>query len=377
MSYKSFIHIFFCLLAICFSGIPSAIAGNNPFVVVIDAGHGGKDPGAIGKITREKHINLAVALKLGQHIKRNQPNVKVVFTRTEDHFVELQQRSNIANRAKADLFISIHTNAAQSSSAYGTETYSLGLARSNENLEVAKRENSVILLEDDFSTRYEGFDPKSTESYIMFEFLQDKHMEQSINLASSIQKEFRNSARRSDRGVRQAGFLVLRTTGMPSVLVELGYISNPAEERYLHSNEGQEKLAQCIYNAFCDYKAEFERKQKGSDSSTRTSRNDTAVSQPAETEPEITQAETKTVSEKDNQLIYKIQLFTSPTRIKAGSTQFKGLSPVEFYKEKGLYKYTYQASTSQREIERKLPAVRKKFKDAFIVKFRNGQKVSK
>lgn len=377
MSYKSFIHIFFCLLAICFSGIPAAIAGNKPFVVVIDAGHGGKDPGAIGKITREKHINLAVALKLGQHIKRNQPNVKVVFTRTEDHFVELQERSNIANRAKADLFISIHTNAAQSSSAYGTETYSLGLARSNENLEVAKRENSVILLEDDFSTRYEGFDPKSTESYIMFEFLQDKHMEQSINLASSIQKEFRNSARRSDRGVRQAGFLVLRTTSMPSVLIELGYISNPAEERYLHSNEGQEKLAQCIYNAFCNYKTEFERKQKGSDSSARTSRNDTAGVQPAETEPEITQAETKTVSEKDNQLIYKIQLFTSPTRIKAGSTQFKGLSPVEFYKEKGLYKYTYEASTSQREIERKLPTVRKKFKDAFIVKFRNGQKVSK
>lgn len=258
--YMSVLFIYFyCSFSIPFFCIYSA--SGKKFVVVIDAGHGGKDPGAIGRIIREKNINLGIALKLGALIRENHPDVKVVYTRDRDIFVELQQRANIANRVKADLFISIHTNSATNRSAYGTETYTLGLARTEENLRVAKRENSVILLEDDFSKRYEGFDPNSTESYIMFEFLQDKHLEQSINLASSIQRQFKNSAKRVDRGVSQAGFLVLRNTGMPSVLIEVGYISNRNEEAYLASEKGQLQMAKSIYNAFCDYKSDCDRKQ--------------------------------------------------------------------------------------------------------------------
>lgn len=199
------LYIFIVLFLFPFSAYTQA--SGKKFVVVIDAGHGGKDPGAIGRIIREKNINLGIALKLGALIRENHPDVKVVYTRDRDIFVELQQRANIANRVKADLFISIHTNSATNRSAYGTETYTLGLARTEENLRVAKRENSVILLEDDFSKRYEGFDPNSTESYIMFEFLQDKHLEQSINLASSIQRQFKNSAKRVDRGCVKQDFL--------------------------------------------------------------------------------------------------------------------------------------------------------------------------
>ncbi|MCH5328392.1 MAG: N-acetylmuramoyl-L-alanine amidase, partial [Coprobacter sp.] len=235
-------------------------AKDDKFVLVIDAGHGGKDPGALGSRFKEKDINLAIALKFGALVQSSHPDVKVVYTRKNDNFVELQERAAIANRAKADLFVSVHTNSAVSKAAYGTETYTLGLARTEENLRVAKRENAVILLEDDFSARYEGFDPNSTESYIMFEFMQDRHMEQSINLASVIQKQFTSHAKRTDRGVRQAGFLVLRNTGMPSVLIEVGYISNAAEETFLGSADGQQKMASSIYNAFCEYKADADRK---------------------------------------------------------------------------------------------------------------------
>lgn len=361
-------YLIYCLtglLCVAFLAGQSVRAAGKPFTVVIDAGHGGKDPGAIGKHAREKNINLGVALKLGEKIRRNHPDIKIVYTRKTDKFVELQERSAIANRAKADLFISIHTNSAKSASARGTETYTLGLARTEENLEVAKRENSVILLEDDFTTRYEGFDPKSTESYIMFEFLQDKHMEQSINLASSIQKEFKGSARRNDRGVRQAGFLVLRTTGMPSVLVELGYISNPDEEKYLNSEKGQHTLAQSIYQAFKDYKTECDRKQKG-----------TYVAGTGQTaKPERTPSAAAAATGSGEPIVYKIQFLTSGTRLKDSSPHFKGLKEIDWYQEKGLYKYTCYACTSKQEIERKLTEVRKKFKDAFIVRFQQDKKI--
>ena len=205
------------------------------FVVVIDAGHGGHDPGALGKFSKEKTINLNVALKLGKQIKRNCPDVKVVYTRERDVFIPLGRRADIANNAKADLFISIHTNSvAGSKTAKGASTWTLGLAKSDANLEVAKRENSVILYESDYKTRYAGFNPNSAESYIIFEFMQDKYMSQSVHLASLVQKEFRHTCKRADRGVHQAGFLVLKASAMPSILVELGFISNPEEERYLN-----------------------------------------------------------------------------------------------------------------------------------------------
>lgn len=249
------------LVIALFFVLPVSQAKEKAFTVVIDAGHGGKDPGARGSSINEKAINLAVALKLGSLISEKHNDVKVIYTRKTDVFIELDERANIANRNKADLFISIHTNAVKrGSSVSGTETYTLGLARTDENLEVAMRENSAILLEDNYLQKYEGFDPTSSESYIIFEFMQNKHMEQSISLASEVQKCF-TSVKRNNRGVRQAGFLVLRKTSMPSILVELGYISNPAEERFMKTKEGQSKLATAIYNAFTKYKWEYDRKR--------------------------------------------------------------------------------------------------------------------
>ena len=235
MQIKVFIRQLLCLFLLL--GLPMyALAEERDYIVVIDAGHGGKDPGAVGKKAKEKNINLNVALALGQLIEKNMKDTKVMYTRKTDVFVSLDRRARIANEAKADLFISIHTNALPKGRiARGTETYTLGMARADENLEVAKRENSVILVVVEFKERYAGFNPKSSESYIMFEFMQDKYMEQSVSLAKGIQGQFKSYARRVDKGVHQAGFLVLRATSMPSVLVELGYISTPDEETYLRS----------------------------------------------------------------------------------------------------------------------------------------------
>ena len=227
------------------------------FTVVIDAGHGGRDAGALGRRSREKNINLAVALALGNLIKSNLPDVKVVYTRSTDVFVELDQRARIANKAKADLFISIHTNSTASgrsgTKVCGAETYTLGMHRAAENLAVAKRENSVITLESNYEQRYEGFDPSSSESYIIFELMQDQNMAASVDFASRVQNQFRATAGRVNKGVHQAGFLVLRQTSMPSVLVELGYINNFNEETFLMSADGQQKMARSIFNAFRDY----------------------------------------------------------------------------------------------------------------------------
>ena len=234
------------------------------FVLVIDAGHGGHDPGAIGKRAKEKDINLNVALKLGKLVQQNCKDVKVVYTRQKDVFVTLNRRAEIANNAKADLFISVHTNSvAGNSTAMGASTWTLGLAKSDANLDVAKRENSVILYEDDYKTSYAGFDPNSAESYIIFEFMQDNYMSQSVHLASLVQDEFKTTAKRRDHGVHQAGFLVLKASAMPSILVELGFISTPAEEQFLASEAGANTMANAIFRAFQTYKKEHEAKQGG------------------------------------------------------------------------------------------------------------------
>ena len=225
------------------------------FTLVLDAGHGGKDPGALGNGKgREKNINLAVTLAVGKLVEDNMKDVKVVYTRKTDVFVELDERANIANKAKADLFVSIHTNALPGKAqGRGSETYTLGMHRAADNLAVAKRENSVISLEKDFETRYEGFDPKSSESYIIFEFMQDQNMEKSVRLATLVQQQFR-AVGRPDKGVHQAGFLVLRATSMPSCLIELGYITTASEESYLISDRGVNELAKSIYQAIKKYK---------------------------------------------------------------------------------------------------------------------------
>ena len=368
------------------------------FVVVIDAGHGGHDPGAIGKISREKKINLNVALQLGKYIEKNCNDVKVIYTRKTDVFIPLDRRANIANDAKADLFISVHTNSvAKGKTVKGTETYTLGLARSEANLNVAKRENSVILIEDDYKRKYAGFNPNSSESYIMFEFIQDKHMEQSVKLAKLVQGQFRNHAQRVDRGVHQAGFLVLRATTMPSILVELGYISTPEEERYLNSQEGIDKLAGGIFRAFLKYKdqhekplsnnnrkasailAEIEKPENvvASDSEETIPANDSSKETPASTTPDTERPLIAAVESaaNDSKPIFKIQILTSSKPLGKKDRQFKSIAPVDSYKENGIYKYTYGESTDYNKMLRMKKEIASKFKDAFIIAFKNGEKM--
>lgn len=389
------------LVIALFFVLPVSQAKEKTFTVVIDAGHGGKDPGARGSSINEKAINLAVALRLGSLISEKHDDVKVIYTRKTDVFIELDERANIANRNKADLFISIHTNAVKrGSSVSGTETYTLGLARTDENLEVAMRENSAILLEDNYLQKYEGFDPTSSESYIIFEFMQNKHMEQSISLASEVQKCFA-SAKRNNRGVRQAGFLVLRKTSMPSILVELGYISNPAEERFMRTKEGQNKLATAIYNAFTKYKWKYDRKRgalAGNASAAPILEvadnidDNQPISAPPGSEEYIRQKNKMEESNqsrvsksavsakqagrvKKGQTIYKIQILTSDKKLSSGSKLFKGYKNVDYFIEKGIYKYTYGETTSFDSIRKLRRRVAKDFKDAFIVAFKDGKKV--
>lgn len=254
--------IFSIFIAANSYSITTGTKNSKPMVVIIDPGHGGKDPGAVNKGIREKDIVLGIGLKLGKHITDNYPDIKVVYTRSTDVFVPLIERSRIANKNKADLFISLHANHCGTPATRGTETFVLGLHRSTENLEVAKKENSVILLEDDYTTTYEGFDPNLSESYIMFELVQDIYMDQSLLFADAIQNQFKNRLQTTNRGVKQAGFLVLRQSSMPSVLVEAGFLSNQAEANYLNSEEGQRNIALSIFEAF--------RKIKGKGASTNT-----------------------------------------------------------------------------------------------------------
>lgn len=364
------------IIALCCI-IPTEVFSQKNFTVVLDAGHGGKDPGAVGRKIKEKDINLEIVLKLGELIKKNNPDVKVIYTRSKDVFVELAERAKIANRNKADLFISVHTNAAQSKAAKGTETYALGLAKTEENLQVAKRENSVILLEDDYSTKYEGFDPTSAESYIMFDFMQSMYLEQSINLASSIQEQFRTNAKRDDRGVRQGAFWVLRATSMPSVLIEVGYISNTEEENYLAQTASRQKLAESIYDAFNHYKADWSRKQGGNISSAPSQ---TQTNLPQQGVVNNTESKTNTnrinyqTEDVNNKEDFRIQIMASDKLYKTSSSVFNGLSDIKYYKENNLYKYTYGSYKTKEDAVKQLPKIKQLFKGAFVVHFIGDKK---
>lgn len=227
-------------------------------VVVIDAGHGGKDHGTSGKIVKEKDVALKIALKVGHYIEENVPGVKVIYTRDDDRYIPLDERAEIANRHKADLFICIHANSNGNTRAFGTETFVMGLHKDEGNLSVAKRENSVILLDENYHERYEGFDPNSPESYILFTLTQSAYQSSSLSFAKKVEDQFKNRVGRVSRGVKQAGFLVLWKTTMPSVLIETGFLSNSPEEKFLAGNHGQELIASGIYRAFKEYKAEVE-----------------------------------------------------------------------------------------------------------------------
>ncbi len=413
------VHLKIILLIICWGGFSICFntASAKDFVVVIDAGHGGHDAGAVGKTSKEKDINLKVALAVGKLIENSDRDVKVIYTRKKDVFVTLQGRAQIANKNKADLFISIHTNAlAKGRTIQGTETYTLGLHRTQENLEVAKKENAVILIEDDYKTRYAGFNPNSSESYIMFEFMQDKNMKQSVQLATFVQKQFRSTAHRVDRGVRQAGFLVLHATSMPSVLIELGYISTPEEEKYLNSQAGINALSRSICQAVLQYKkaqtgtasslamiepvesaVEIEtpdiqpetttekakvdtEKVKAATSrspvrSQGTSRTATPAPAGSKAKPQTTNTTEKNAESQNSKPVFKVQILTSSTLLKKDDRKLKGFNPVSYYKENGIYKYTYGESTNYNEILRLKNKASTTFKDAFIIAFRNGKKM--
>lgn len=382
--------LFFCSMYFFFP-LTTTAQGKKDFVVVIDPGHGGHDPGALGRKSKEKNINLSIALKVGRLIKENHTDTRIVYTRSKDVFIPLHTRAEIANNAKADLFISIHTNsvARNKHAVSGTETYTLGLHKTQENLEVAQKENAVILIEEDYQQRYAGFNPNSAESYIIFEFLQDKNMEKSVNMAQFIQREFRQTASRKDKGVHQAGFLVLRATSMPSVLIEVGYISNPNEENYLISERGQNALAKSIYNAFCIYK-------NGNTATLKTTNTENVVaydniepSLPTETNapvinetPVINEIAERTpnnspkILEADSKPVFKIQILTSDKKLGSNSKLFKGVKPVSYYFENNIYKYTYGEDTNYNKILRLKRSIDSKFKDAFIIAFKNGKKMN-
>lgn len=372
------------------------VANAEGFTVVIDAGHGGKDPGAVsanGKV-HEKDITLNVALTVGESISKKYPEVKVLYTRKTDKFVGLNDRARIANKANADLFISIHVNAAENRSAKGAETYTLGIeeARTERNLEIAKRENGVILLEENHEKTYANFNPNSPESYIIFEYMQSEFVKESIHIAQYVQENFANDANRHDRGVRQAGFLVLNATSMPSILVELGYISNAEEAKYLASASAQKRLSDCISKAFDKYYADL-RRLSGDTHFTATSSQEGAMeesvndeevsatiassssSKAEEVDVQAEKASTAVVTVKEKVPVFKVQFLSSSKKLNKGDIAFKGLSPVSYYYDKGLYKYTYGETADYNEILRTKRKVNEKFKDAFIVAFIDGERV--
>jgi N-acetylmuramoyl-L-alanine amidase len=339
--------------------------------VIIDAGHGGRDPGSLGKHASEKEVVLGVALKAGKYIEENFPKVKVIYTRKTDEFVPLHQRAEIANSNKADLFISIHANGNENNLVTGTESLVLGLHRADENFEVAKKENSVILLEDDYNVRYEGFDPNTPESYMIFSLMQNLYFEQSINFAGLVQEQFRDRAQRKDRGVKQQGLLVLARTAMPGILVETGFITNPDEEEFLTSEMGQDYLASAIFRAFRSYKNLIE---------TRTS---FAIASQAESQPPITDTmESESNARPDSagagpvlplasasapRVEFKVQIAASSKPLATGSHFFKGLTGISEYHVGNIYKYAVGNNPSFQEAIVYSRHIKERFPDAFII----------
>ncbi len=346
------------------------------FTVVIDAGHGGNDPGAVGKILQEKHLNLEVAKRLQNLIATNYPDVKVIMTRSTDVFVPLGERADIANKNHADMFISIHTNAADNKKSHGTETFVLGLHKMESNLETAMRENSVITLEEDYQTKYQGFDPNSVESYIMFEFMQDQYLDKSLQFAQLVQNNFTHSVKRVDRGVQQAGFMVLHKSACPSVLIELGFISNAEEEKYMASEAGKKALTHAIFEAFSNYYtkttgaipvqlAQVKEEEKPWQKPELTSEEKPWQNKP-KAEPQQTQKQ---------KVEYRVQIFSARKVLPANDPTFKGLKNCKYTKDGDWYKYTYGNETDYQKIKQIQKQLTSKFKDCFIVAFLGKEQI--
>ncbi|MGP1545649.1 MAG: N-acetylmuramoyl-L-alanine amidase family protein [Prevotella intermedia] len=396
--------IMFCLFAL------ASVSAKDKFTVVIDPGHGGKDVGAVGAISNEKSINLNIALALGNLIERNLSDVRVIYTRKTDVFISLKGRAEIANRAKADLFISVHTNSVPSTKTppQGFQVYTLGMHRAKDNLDVAMRENSVISLEKGYEKTYQGFDPNSSESYIMFEILQSANMEKSVELARLIQRSVCSKANRNDKGVHQAGFLVLRETSMPSCLIELGFITSNEEEQFLNSSRGIDLMARGIYEAFVEYKNIYDGKvtipYRPSTKNQlpienvlgRLSNNTKTPAEQVEmpkrikvvTQPRTTQTPTvkhqRNREERHTSLdeasasipLFKIQIFAINRELSFDSELFKGYKNISFEVDGSLHKYMIGANEDYYEILRLKEELKQEFPEAFIVAFKNGQRMN-
>ena len=384
--------------------------GAKEFTLVIDAGHGGHDTGAPGKFSKEKDINLKTALAFGKYVEKNCPDVKVIYTRKKDVFVELKDRAVIANKAKADLFISIHTDALENNSvARGMTTYTLGMHRAKDNLDVAQRENSVILIEKNYKETYQGFDPNSAESYIIFEFMQDKNMQRSVDLATFIQNKTCQAADRPSRGVKQAGFLVLRETSMPSCLVELGFITTPAEEKLLSEDVTIDNIAKGIYNAFVEYKKKYDnnitvpykaeeptinivdvvpgQEKKEEVRAEKPDKTVKAEEKEEKKEGKKKKEEEEEEKEKEKTLyvasgdnvgvpVFKVQILATDKPFKKGDAHFKGRTDYNQYIENGMTKYTIGETTDYNEILRLKSELQATFGDCFVVAFKEGQKMN-
>lgn len=359
----------------CFSNPPKEKKGYRIKTVVIDAGHGGKDPGAVGSKTYEKDVTLKVALLLGTLIETHHPEIKVVYTRKTDVFVEVYKRPQIANQNKADLFISIHCNSSKNTTAYGAETFVLGLHKSQENLEVAKKENAAILLEDNYSEKYDGFDPSSPESNIIFSLFQNAYLDQSLLLSQKIQQQFSEKINLYDRGVKQAGFLVLYKTAMPGVLVEMGFISNKKEEETISSEQGMKNISMALYNAFNNYKEKIENDVNSVDIVKDHKVNiDTVkpevIADTLKTKEIVKDSATKKVS-------FRVQFTASSANKPLNSPEFVNLKDVKVYVMNSLYRYTSgDFKTLEEAVEWQSQVQTKGFKDAFVVAFFNEERIS-
>jgi len=346
----------FLIISIFFLGLcPEPVSGQDKDnyhlkTVVIDPGHGGRDIGAPGRIKHEKDLVLEMALKTGRYIKEEHPDVEVLYTRTTDTLIGLDERAAIANKNKADLFISIHCNANENRNARGTETYVMGLHKSQSNLEVAKKENSAILYEEDYSRKYEGFEPQSAESYIIFSLIQNAYLEQSMKFASAVQKHFDRETGMKNRGVKQAGFIVLYKTSTPRVLVETGFLSNPEQEKYLNTQKGQEKIARSIAQAFTDYKQQIESKSVMLASDTAEKKNQETVR-------------------------FRVQVAASSQPIPLDSDYFNGHENVQEHRMAGQYKYTIGNFSSYQKVRQFKQKIREEYPGAFIVAFKKNRPI--
>lgn len=413
--------LFCTILLLVFAVVVNA--ANKSFTLVIDAGHGGRDDGACGAISKEKDLTLKYALAFGKLVERECPDVRVIYTRKTDVFVELKERAAIANRAKADLFMSIHINAMPGRKiARGFQTYTLGKGSSGNgmstNLEVAKRENSVILLEDNYKQSYQGFDPDSPESNIMFEFVQDRNMEQSVNLAKLLQRNVCAATGKIDGGAHQANLAVLRLSSMPGCLIELGFISTADEERFLNNPESVALYSRGIMNAFNAYRGRYDKivnvpyrtpdqvledtpaprtkkrgKSKGDEENIVLHKQDSASEvqnvavreknndnnkvkpQVVKAEPKVVKVEPKAAVAADKP-VFKVQILVSSRKLKNGDPHLKGLTDYDFYQEAGYCKYTVGESANYNEIYRLRKQILDKFPEAFIIAFKNGVKMN-